>query len=288
MIRTALALLLVSLVALAGGGQARPLSDAYVAVKVTGAGGGLMLNPTGTLDHSSNGYDVYRFAPGTAVTIGVSLSVPGTRFARWLYACSGSAPTCRLTANGSQKVIARLSPVRLYINPANGGDVTVSPAGPSCGEGCTAFPYASSVRLDAHACCGYVFSHWRGACATVSGSACLVSMFDTVETTPVFECAPSSDECVGTNTSPLSRDVPSTVFVYGSGHVQINGKDCRPAPHGCPFTFTRAQTISLRAFFDNSRSVGWSGACSGSAPRCQFSAFKVNGQSPNVTARFGS
>jgi hypothetical protein len=286
MIRRPLALLVVSLLTSVSGAQARSQSPAYLALKVTGAGASVTLTPPGALDHrTADGHAVFSFEAATIVTLRVSISDPATSFARWLGACTDTTPTCTLTVNGSLSVTARLSPVRLYIGPTeHQGTVGISPTGSSCGPYCTSFPYGTRVHLDARACCGYSFSSWSGTCSNVRNSGCDVSLWDTVETTPIFRNC-GADGCVGVALQPLSRDVKATVDVRGSGRVQINGSNCTGV---CRFSFTRTQVIVLRATGQGSQFVSWSGACSGSNPRCQFSAFNdANGKPPTVVATFG-
>jgi hypothetical protein len=187
--------------------------------------------------------------------------------------------------NQSKMVVARFSPVRLYIQPTPGyGYVEFRTRGTVCGTGCKQFEYGTSVVIIARGCCGYRFDHWTGMCARVQSNACRFPIYDLAETTPRFVCA--SSDCVGTNQSPLSRDVKATLSVYGHGRVGINGKNCS-GPGVCQFVFTRGKAIALRAY--ESTFVRWGGTvCSGSSsPRCQFSAFTTpSGRPQRITATF--
>ena len=284
MVRTALAIVLVSLAASVGGAQGGSTATVELALKSTGYGGAVLVNPTGVLTSCEGSRCFYSFEAGTVVTLTKSISSPGTSFARWLGSCTGSASSCVLTMDRNRSVTARFSPVRLYVEPRpEQGNLRVSPSGMSCGPGCTAYPYGTEVTLEAASCCGYSIDRWTGLCAPLGDSdSCVFNIYDTTETSPLYYC--SSGDCLGVSRQPLSRDVKAKLEVVGTGKVQINGKDCRGR---CEFTFTRGQSLVLRAFTQASTFLGWSYACSGRDPRCQFTAFnQPNGQPPRIVATF--
>jgi hypothetical protein len=188
--------------------------------------------------------------------------------------------------NRSINVTARFSPVRLYVNPTpDRGSVDVTPSGVACGVGCWSFEYGTQITLTARGCCDWSFDYWSGACSFTRSDRCSFRIYDLAETTPRFECV---GDCTGQSVQPISRDVPLKVWVRGSGGiVEVNGTKCYSRASGCPFTFTRAQPITLRAS-GNRRFKRWEQACTGVLPTCQFSAFKdIYGRPPKVYAIFG-
>jgi Divergent InlB B-repeat domain len=278
----AIAFLVISI----SGAKAASYSTVSLSLRVTGVGSAVTTRPSGVLQGCAGSRCTYGFAPNTAVTLTATASNQGSHFARWLGACTGSQSSCSLLMTESKAVTARFSPVRLYIQPTPGeGSVEVTTPGTYCGFGCTQFEYGTTVKIIARECCGYRFDSWSGTCSDVQGNTCSFRIFDLAETTPRFRC--DGSDCVGTSQSPLSRDVKAKLYVYGHGTVAINGKNCT-GPTVCQFVFTRNQAVVLRAYgstFDR-----WGGTvCSGSSPRCQFSAFTTpSGIPQRVTATFRS
>lgn len=293
MVRIPLTIVVLLFAASVGGAQGRAHAEAELGraqaeielgLRPTGYGAAVLVNPIGRLTRCDGSRCFYAFAPGTVVTLTVSISTPGTSFARWLGACTGSSPKCTVRMTGTRFVTARFSPVHLYIEPTRGeGSVERLPAGVPCGAGCSAHPYGSEVELRASSCCDYSFQRWSGRCAPVgSSSTCIFDIVDTTETTPRYVC---TGDCVGTIVQPLSRDVKAKLDVRGRGSITINGKSCRGI---CEFVFRRSQPLVLRAYTENSTFYGWNGACQGRDPRCQFPAFNdPRGKPPSVSARFG-
>ena len=96
---------------------------------------------------------------GAVVTLSVVISDRATTFARWLGSCGGSQTTCTVTLDQSRSVLARFSPVRVYLPvDVNGGSVDVSPRGTSCGYGCTAVPYGTRLDIESTLGTGSRFS----------------------------------------------------------------------------------------------------------------------------------
>jgi Divergent InlB B-repeat domain len=273
----------IALAAAAGSG-AGTAQSVYLGLRSTGVGGNVGVAPSGVLDHcASDGRCYFRFDAGAVVTLTASTADPAATFVRWLGACAGSQQRCTLTLDRSRSVTARFTPLQLEVGSTVGqGSVSITPAGPSCGPGCTSVAYGSQTVLVAEPCCGYSFDHWDGACASVASSGCRLTMFESDETTPVFRC---DGECLGVSQQPLTRDVPAQFEVRGHGRITVNGQPCTAT---CAFSFTRSQPLVLRAQPPaGSRFVSWSGSCVSTAPRCLFSAFRDSrSDAPSVVATF--
>ena len=74
---------------------------------------------------------------------GRSEALPSSTFVNWSGGCAGAAPTCTLPLKGIVTVRASFSPVRLWFASSPGGVIRTSPAGRTCGAGCT-----DSIRLN--------------------------------------------------------------------------------------------------------------------------------------------
>jgi Divergent InlB B-repeat domain len=261
-------------------------STVSLSLGVTGVGGAVTTKPSGFVRSCAGSRCVYSFDANTAVTLTATAAKPPSRFARWLGACAGPQSSCSILLTESKTVTARFSPVRLYIQPTpREGDVDVRTPGTPCGTGCSQFEYGTTVEIGARECCGFRFDSWSGKCSG-QGSTCRFPIFDLAETTPRFRC--DGSDCVGTNASPLSRDVKATLYVYGHGTAAINGAKC-VGPKLCKFTFERNKAVVVRAY-NSSTFDRWGGTvCSGSSPRCQFQAFSTPyGKPQQITAKFRS
>jgi hypothetical protein len=207
---------------------------------------------------------------------------PGSRLARWLGACSGSASTCIVTLSRDASVAARFTPVQLYTGDFTlDGEVVVDPPGDACGLGCWSFPYGTPVLVEAEPAEGSAFSRWYGLCSGELTSGCRFTIVRNVETSPVF--------CTGKTCSslnPLTQSVTVTANVFGAGSITVNGHVCADK---CTFRLSRGDPVAVRARLNVKGPVfqGWSGACLGSAGSCQFAAIKdAASKPPVITARF--
>jgi len=149
-------------------------------VVTSGAGGGTVTGggiacATGSLAGCSA--DV----PLGAVTLTAAAS-PGSTFAGWAGACTGTAPTCTLALTGMKFVYATfdLPVARLTVVTRGSGAGTVTGAGVACASassaGCAAdVPLGATITLGATAGPGSAFAGWAGAC-TGTAPTCTVTM----------------------------------------------------------------------------------------------------------------
>ena len=122
---------------------------------------------------------------------------PGSSFAGWSGACSGTGP-CVVTVDGPAQVTATFERVYYGVSVSvNGqGSVTSSPPGISCGTDCDeSFASGTVVTLTATPGPGATFAGWTGACASAGSSCALVvdgpKTVDAAFDTPAFVAAAS-------------------------------------------------------------------------------------------------
>lgn len=119
------------------------------------------------------------FAQGTEVTLTANPAL-GNRFTAWGGACSGTASTCTVTANGDVQVTAGFESTQSHVldvsvGGAGGGSVSSTPGGIACPGDCSeTYADGTSVTLQASADPGSAFVGWSGAC-TGTGT-CTVTM----------------------------------------------------------------------------------------------------------------
>ncbi len=193
------------------------------------------------------------FTSGTTVTLSATPAA-GSTFAGWTGACSGNA-ACTVTMSEIKSVTATFTKIITYSlsvsrSGTGSGMVSSSPAGVSCGVGCSAtFVSGTSVTLTATAATGSTFTGWTGAC-TGTG-ACVVTM--------------SGDRTVAATFTQITSYPLSLVFGgTGSGSVSSSpaGISCTSS---CSAQFAAGANVILTATpASGSLFSGWSGACSGS------------------------
>jgi hypothetical protein len=199
------------------------------------------------------------FAAGTTVTLTVSAN-PGSYFTGWSGACSGTSNTCVLSMTAARNVTASFSNVpggnqTLTVSKSGtgSGPVTSSPAGITCGSSCAAnFAPGTSVTLTAAPNSGSVFTGWSGAC-TGTATTCTVSMTQARSVTASYE---------------TMRTLSIAKSGNGSGPVTSSpaGIACGST---CSKTFPLGSNVTLTATPNaGSAFIGWSGACTGTAPTC--------------------
>jgi hypothetical protein len=275
---------LLALLILAAGAEQATASDVVLSLGVTGVGASVAAAPSGVLQGCDDDLTCrYRYPAGTRVTLTAIPTSPGSRIARWLGACSGSAPTCLVRLSHDATVAARFTPVQLYTGDFTpGGEVVVDPPGEACGLGCWSFPYGTPLLVEAEPAEDSAFSSWHGVCSDEPTNGCRFTIVRNVDTWPVF-CTATA--CLALN--PLTQGVTVTANVVGSGSITVNGHACAGR---CSFGLRRGEPVAVRARY-NARGPafrGWSGACLGSAASCQFAAIKdADSNSPVITARFG-
>jgi List-Bact-rpt repeat protein len=193
---------------------------------------------------------------GIGVT--VRLTAAGSNVS-WGGACSGGRASCAVTMNGPNVVTAAfegkpLSRAPLAVAVVGKGSISSEPAGVACGDVCGAlFPIGSGVTLTTTAAEGWIFAGWKGACTGVSKTC------RAVLNAPKTAIATFVEAGTG---------YPLAVTTAGQGSVRS-----RPAGIACGATcassFLAGSTIMLEALPQKgSKFVRWSGACTGSKPRC--------------------
>ena len=266
-------------------GMTAAADAATLRVYATGVGASVQISPTGQRLSCNYFYCLYRFPAGSTVRVAATSSDPAGTFVGWLGACSGATSPCDVVMDADKRVYARFTPVRMFFGRrSGGGDVTLAPAGASCGRGCQLHPYNTALTLTATAAAGWVFSRWHGVCATLTtANVCTPTLVADADALPEFDCAP--DYRLPPGGFARLPWVRTTIAITGPGYVTYNGHQCRVR---CSFAYRRGHELSLRAYPLNSPLAGWSGrGCSGAALRCQLSAIRsVAGPPPAVIARF--
>jgi hypothetical protein len=193
---------------------------------------------------------------GIGVTVTLTAAGPGVS---WGGACSGGGASCAIPMTGPKAVTAAFGGASLSRSPlavavVGKGSISSDPAGVACGDVCGAlFPIGSAVTLTTTAAEGWVLAGWKGACAGVARTC------RTVLDAPKTAIATFVEAGTG---------YPLAVSTAGRGSVRS-----RPAGIACGVTcassFLAGTTITLEALpQEGSKFVRWSGACSGSRPRC--------------------
>ncbi|MFN8095001.1 MAG: FG-GAP-like repeat-containing protein, partial [Vicinamibacteria bacterium] len=141
-----------------GGGEPLP-----VVVAKMGSGRGRVTSTPAGIDCGET--CTASFPPSYTVAL-VATPEPGSTFAGWGGACSGSGP-CFVAPSASTWVAATFEspsyPVDVTV--AGTGTVFSSPGGIYCGDYCAAsFPAATSLTLVATPAPGFAFAGWTGAC----------------------------------------------------------------------------------------------------------------------------
>jgi hypothetical protein len=278
-------LVVLAVVLTIGAPQQARADNVALGLRITGVGASVSTVPSGSLISCRGARCFYVFPRGTRVTLTATPRPgSGSSFAKWLGCPAQASPTtCTIVLDASKNVTARFSPVLLYADQQTGhGNVFASPEGRSCGYLCWSYPYGTQVTVSAQPTDGYGFGGWRGACSGVSSDACVVTLYDNVQTSPMFSCPP--DVC--DISQPIERTVYTTLIVRGGGYVVVNGKRCGPNAT-CRIPFNRGVLLVFRAYTRGTTFRGWSGWCRGRSP-CQFQAFRDAYQNlPRVIAYFG-
>jgi secreted trypsin-like serine protease len=216
--------------------------------------------------------------PDTANVTLTAVAASDSTFAGWSGACSGTG-NCVVGMQTAKSVAATFNQTNRVLTVAKTGtgqgSVTSSPAGISCGAGCTqqsvSFLQGTTVTLTASAAAGSQFVGWSEAC-TGSSLSCSVSLSASLSVKAQFATAVAS-------TYPLSV----TRAGEGSGQVTSSpgGINC---PGACTANYAAGANVVLQASPSaGSVFAGWTGSCQG-AGSCTVS---MNG-AKTATANFVS
>jgi len=208
---------------------------------------------------------------GTPVTLTATAADHST-FTGWQGACTGTQPTCTLTANATQQVTATftLNQYALTVIPQGNGHglVTSRPSGVACGITCTVLlDYGAAITLTATPFTDTLFTGWQGGC-TGASPTCVVTLAADTAVTATFtlkQYALTVDQ-VGTGAG-IVTSLPPGLDCGITCTVLVN--------HGTVLTLTATAAIS-------STFTGWQGACTGVAPVCSLTMVRAQ----QVTATF--
>jgi len=206
------------------------------------------------------------YATGIAVTLAAAPD-PGSVFAGWSGACTGTAPGTSVTMSAAKSCTATFNaapPVTLTLTltaakaGTGSGTVTSSPAGIACGATCAAgYPMGTVVTLAAAPDRGSAFAGWSGDCS------------GTLAAVPVTMTSPASaagKTCTATfNAANAASSVTLTATKTGAGSGTVTsspaGIACGAA---CAQSFATGIAVTLTAAPDpGSVFADWSGACTG-------------------------
>jgi List-Bact-rpt repeat protein len=162
---------------------------------------------------------------------------------------------------GAQMAAVNVGVPSLTVAKVGNGSVSSTDKVLSCGSKCTStYAIGTAVTLTASPGSGSVFTGWTGACAGTSLS-CVVTVNDSETATATF--MPQFTLSVG-------RSNPGTVTATPAGNDRV--LSCGSA---CSAKFTQGTTVTLTATPPDGKSfLGWSGACSGTAPTCSMAIAK--------------
>ncbi|MFB9311756.1 Ig-like domain-containing protein [Nocardioides plantarum] len=238
-----------------------------------GAGSGTVSSDVAGIDCGetcSASYDA-----GSTVVLTATANAPGSTFAGWDGACSGTAPTCTVTMDDARDVTASFALTSRHLDVAlrgsGKGAVTTDPAGIDCGETCGAdYAHGTSVTLTATPSAGSSFGGWGGACADTAEPVCTVTLDRATEVAATFDLLPL-------------RTLKVTRTGLGTGSVVSDpaGIDCGGT---CTVDLPSDAVVTLTATPGaTSTFTGWSGDCTGTEP-CQVTL----GEARTVSADFAA
>ena len=242
-----------------------------------GAGTGTVADDWGVIDCGTACQD--DFGPGAAITLRAAPS-PGSVFAGWSGACSGTGP-CQVTIASAIAVTATFLveapasfPLSVTKSGLGTGSVISSPGAIACGAACSAnFAANATVQLAATPDAGSRFAGWGGACSGMDPQGCSVTLDAAKSVSAAFEII-----------APVTHELSVTKLGGGSGSVASTpaGIACGAT---CAAAFEAGRVVTLTAQADTgSVFAGWSGGgCSGTGA-CQVTLDAAK----SVTATFAN
>lgn len=186
---------------------------------------------------------------------------------------AGGAATTASSSSGADGGGGSIEPatVTVTLDGDGDGEVVSSPQAIDCGTTCTAaFEPGAVVALLPAPGLGSIFVGWSGACQ--GEAACIVTVDGPVAVAATF--------------SRSSHDLDVVKSGDGKGVVSTDlpGIDCGPA---CAASYETGTTLTLTATPDSASSfVGWSGACSGTAP-CELTMDTDHGVTAQLLSKGG-
>jgi uncharacterized repeat protein (TIGR02543 family) len=229
--------------------------------------GNVRSNPDGA---SCAGQCVFQLFDGATVVLTATPS-PGSVFAGWSGACTGTAP-CQITLGAAAQVIATFNTLTYPLTVSNTGNgqgrVTSAPAGIDCGALCSAdFGYDDMVVLQATPSSGHTFEGWGGDCSGLA--ECVVLTYQARQITAQFS---------------RPNDVQLSLVAQGGGGISIQtGGSDTPCANTCQTRVTYGSAVTFTATPSAGHVFkGWTGACSGQTPTCTLTLE----QDTQVTASF--
>ncbi|MCB4756257.1 MAG: hypothetical protein LHV69_04380 [Elusimicrobia bacterium] len=223
-----------------------------VTVTKSGNGDGTVLSSPAGINCGTDCEDTYTL--NTVITLTANPDIPGSRFAGWSGACSGTDP-CVLTLDGGKSVEARFnkSTPEMTILKIGDGEGTVSsdPPGIVCGGDCTElFDYNTAVVLRATPPDGFSeFAGWSGDCS--GWDSCTVTMDMARMITATFQRV--------RKTLSVTNSGSGTGTVASSPSGISCGADCLES-----YLLDTAVTLTAVPDSTSSEFDHWAGACSGS------------------------
>jgi hypothetical protein len=258
-----------------GGTVLLATDDLPLTVSVTGSGEGTV-SGSGV---SCAGQCDYTYDPGATLTL-TATPAPGSVFAGWSGACSGTG-ACQLTTSAqAQNLTATFTstvpPTGTVVVALSGtGTGTVTATGISCPGSCTGtYPAGTQLTLTATPAAGSTFAGWSGAC-TASGACQLTTNGAVLQLTATFTST--------AQTPPPPGSATVEVALAGTGTGTVAGEQIS-CPGSCTGTYSADATVTLTATAaPGSTFAGWSGACTGTST-CQLDAQGAQ----EVTATFSA
>jgi hypothetical protein len=244
-------------------------ADNELIVARAGNGGGTVSSVPAGIACGSDCTESY--APGTVVTLS-AVAAGDSTFTGWTGGCTGTG-TCQVTMNAAVMVTATFALQKHTLQVAlagNGsGTVTSSPAGISCGTGCSAaYDAHTQVTLTAAPAANSVFTGWSGGGCAGTGT-----------------CVVTTDSAISVTATFTLKQFTVSVAVTGTGGGTVTsspaGISCGSS---CSALYNVGTVVTLTAS-PNSQStfLGWSGACSGTGA-CTFTVTAAT----SVTAAFAA
>ncbi len=225
-----------------------PPEEPEITVALAGSGSGTITSdPAGI---TCGATCASTFPPDTVVTLTAEPAV-GSVFVSWGGACSGTTPTCTVTADAAKDVTATfdVATYTVTVTKSGAGTGTISGSGIDCGATCTTtVEHGAAITLTAAPASLSVFAGWGGACSGTS--TCTVTVTDDTAITAAFAL----------------DDITLSVTRGGNGMGTVTS-----APAGincggdCEQTYTAGQAVTLTATpATGSTFTGWAGGgCTG-------------------------